>query len=192
MALPRKLKYLNMFNDGLSYMGVVESVTLPKLTRKLENYRGGGMNGAAAIDLGLDDDALTVEWSVGGLPDVALWTQYAAPGADAVPLRFAGSYQRDDTGEIVAVEVVMRGRHKEIDGGENKQGENTSTKLSTVCTYLFPETPVRVSGFKRVIDEQAWLISKVTHNLNNNGFTTGLELEVKLSDVEYSSEENGE
>lgn len=102
MALPRKLKYLNMFNDGLSYMGVVESVTLPKLTRKLENYRGGGMNGAAAIDLGLDDDALTVEWSVGGLPDVALWAQYAAPGADAVPLRFAGSYQRDDTGEIVA------------------------------------------------------------------------------------------
>ncbi|ENT9616309.1 phage major tail tube protein, partial [Salmonella enterica] len=89
----------------------------------------------AAIDLGLDDDALTVEWSVGGLPDVALWAQYAAPGADAVPLRFAGSYQRDDTGEIVAVEVVMRGRHKEIDGGENKQGENTSTKLSTVCTY---------------------------------------------------------
>lgn len=89
MALPRKLKYLNMFNDGLSYMGVVESVTLPKLTRKLENYRGGGMNGAAPIDLGLDDDALTVEWSVGGLPDVALWAQYAAPGADAVPLRFA-------------------------------------------------------------------------------------------------------
>ncbi|WP_406741001.1 phage major tail tube protein, partial [Klebsiella aerogenes] len=58
--------------------------------------------GAAAIDLGLDDDALTVEWSVGGLPDVALFAQYAAPGADAVPLRFAGSYQRDDTGDIVA------------------------------------------------------------------------------------------
>ena len=47
MALPRKLKYLNLFNDGLSYMGVVQSVTLPKLTRKLENYRGGGMNGSA-------------------------------------------------------------------------------------------------------------------------------------------------
>jgi phage protein D len=46
-----------------------------------------------------------------------------------------------------------------------------------------------VSGFKRVIDEQAWLISKVTHNLNNNGFTTGLELEVKLSDVVYSADE---
>ena len=68
MALPRKLKYLNLFNDGLSYMGVVSSVTLPKLTRKLENYRGGGMNGAAPVDMGLDDDALSVEWTIGGFP----------------------------------------------------------------------------------------------------------------------------
>ncbi|MBD7866964.1 phage major tail tube protein, partial [Klebsiella pneumoniae] len=35
MAMPRKLKYLNTFLDGVSYLGVIESVTLPKLTRKL-------------------------------------------------------------------------------------------------------------------------------------------------------------
>ncbi|EKH9647154.1 phage late control D family protein, partial [Salmonella enterica] len=40
--------------------------------------------------------------------------------------------------------------------------------------------------------EQSWLISKVIHNLNNSGFTTGLELEVKLSDVEYSAESDDE
>ena len=135
MALPRKLKYLNMFNDGLSYMGVVESVTLPKLTRKLEKYRGGGMPGSVSIDLGLDDDALSLEWTLGGLPDVALWAQYASPGADSVPLRFTGSFQRDDTGAISAVEVVMRGRHKEYDGGENKQGESGTTKIATECSY---------------------------------------------------------
>lgn len=89
MALPRKLKYLNLFNDGLSYMGVVSSVTLPKLTRKLENYRGGGMNGAAPVDMGLDDDALSVEWTIGGFPDDQLWAQYAAASAASVPLRFA-------------------------------------------------------------------------------------------------------
>ena len=72
MALPRKLKYLNMFNDGLSYMGVVESVTLPKLTRKLEKYRGGGMPGSVSVDLGLDDDALALEWTIGGLGTVCL------------------------------------------------------------------------------------------------------------------------
>lgn len=52
---------------------------------------------------------------------------------------------------------------------------------------LFPETPVAVNGFKRVIDEQAWIISRVVHNLSGNGHTTGLE--VKVSDVEYESEE---
>ena len=45
MAMPRKLKLMNVFLNGYSYQGVAKSVTLPKLTRKLENYRGAGMNG---------------------------------------------------------------------------------------------------------------------------------------------------
>lgn len=51
---------------------------------------------------------------------------------------------------------------------------------------LFPETPVVVSGFKSVIDQQKWIISKVAHRLNNSGYTTQLALEVLLSDVKYS------
>ena len=31
--------------------------------------------------------------------------------------------QRDDTGEVQAVELVVRGRHKEVDSGEWKTGE---------------------------------------------------------------------
>ncbi len=69
-------------------------------------------------------------------PDSVIWELYAATSADAVPIRFAGSYQRDDTGETVAVEVVMRGRQKEIDTGEGKQGEDTESKISVVCTYF--------------------------------------------------------
>ncbi|HEO8107653.1 phage major tail tube protein, partial [Yersinia enterocolitica] len=34
MALPRKLKLMNLFNDGRDYMGIVSAITLPKLTRK--------------------------------------------------------------------------------------------------------------------------------------------------------------
>ena len=52
---------------------------------------------------------------------------------------------------------------------------------------LYPETPVQVSGFKSVIDAQPWLISKVTHSLSNNGYTTQLDFEVLLNDVEYDS-----
>jgi P2 family phage contractile tail tube protein len=36
MALPRKLKHLNLFNDGNNYQGIVESLTLPKFGRKFE------------------------------------------------------------------------------------------------------------------------------------------------------------
>ncbi|EHU85180.1 gpFII [Escherichia coli DEC4A] len=36
MAMPRKLKLMNVFLNGYSYQGVAKSVTLPKLTRKLE------------------------------------------------------------------------------------------------------------------------------------------------------------
>jgi len=134
MALPKKLKLMNLFNDANSYQGVVSSITLPKLTRKLENYRGGGMNGSAQVDLGLDDDALSVEWAMGGIDERVL-SQWGSAKIAGVPLRFAGSYQSDDTGETVAVEIAMRGRHKEIDFGDAKQGEDTETKISTVCTY---------------------------------------------------------
>ncbi|CAM3863832.1 phage major tail tube protein [Rahnella victoriana] len=133
MALPKKLKYLNLFNDGNSYLGLVSSLTLPKLTRKLENYRGGGMSGSVAVDFGLDDDALTLEWSIGGLDELVL--QQWGSTSD-IPLRFAGSLQRDDTGDVSAVEVMMRGRHKEFDFGEYKQGEDTETKITTQCTYF--------------------------------------------------------
>lgn len=64
-----------------------------------------------------------------------------------------------------------------------------SLTLAMGRAELFPETPVRVSGFKAVIDAQPWLISKVTHSLNGSGYTTTLDFEVLLSDVEYDAED---
>lgn len=67
-----------------------------------------------------------------------------------------------------------------------------SISLAMGRADLYPETPVSVSGFKRVIDEQPWTITKVMHSLSNSGFTTALELEVRLNDVKYDSEEGVE
>ncbi|WP_435605886.1 phage major tail tube protein [Pseudomonas knackmussii] len=50
-------------------------------------------------------------------------------------LRFAGAYQRDDTGEVTAVEIVARGRYETIDPGDAKPGENTEHKFTMACTY---------------------------------------------------------
>ena len=45
MALAKKLKHFNLFNDSNLYGGIAKTVTLPKLGRKMEAYRGGGMDG---------------------------------------------------------------------------------------------------------------------------------------------------
>ena len=134
MALPKKLKHMNIFNDGNSHQGEAKSVTLPNLTRKLEAFRAAGMDGPVKADLGMGDDGIQLSYVLGGWSLIAL-RQYGAVRADGVMPRFMGSVQRDDTGEISAVEVVVRGRHEEIDGGDSTPGEDTEHTITTACTY---------------------------------------------------------
>ncbi|HFL2042464.1 TPA: phage major tail tube protein, partial [Stenotrophomonas maltophilia] len=114
MSLPSKLKNLNLFNDGASYLGQVVEVKLPTLTRKMEEFRAGGMVGPIDIDLG--QEKIELEWKCGGLMRDVL-RQYGAVRHNAVQLRFAGAYQREDSAEVDSVEIVVRGRHTEIDAG---------------------------------------------------------------------------
>lgn len=134
MALPRKLKNMNLFNDANSYLGVSKSVTLPPLARKMEAYRGGGMNGPVKADLGMSDDGIQFEWKLGGL-DLIVLKQFGAVKADGVPLRWAGAYQQDDTGEVTAVEIVVRGRHETIEMGDAEPGEDSEHSVTTTCSY---------------------------------------------------------
>ncbi|CAM6561936.1 hypothetical protein ESCOCK354M_20300 [Escherichia coli] len=67
MAVPKHLRFFTLFVDGENEVGKVTSVTPPKLTRKTDSYRGGGMMGAVSIDLGLDDSALDASF-VTGIP----------------------------------------------------------------------------------------------------------------------------
>ena len=134
MAMPRKLKNFNIFNDANSYQGIVKNITLPTLARKMEAYRGGGMNGPVKADMGLSDDGIQVEWTLGGWDLLAI-RQWGATSASAVALRFTGAVQQDDTGATPAVEVVMRGRHEEIDFGSAEPGGDTEHSITTTCTY---------------------------------------------------------
>ncbi|AKA47537.1 TPA: phage late control D family protein [Haemophilus influenzae] len=49
---------------------------------------------------------------------------------------------------------------------------------------LIPETPIELSGFKAEIDATNWLITKVTHNLSDGGFTSHIECELKVEEDE--------
>uniref|UniRef100_UPI001B8B8158 phage major tail tube protein n=1 Tax=Collimonas silvisoli TaxID=2825884 RepID=UPI001B8B8158 len=70
----------------------------------------------------------------GGLILEAL-LQYGARSHNATQLRFSGAYESDDDGTVSAVEVVVRGRHKEVDMGSAKSGDDTKQKYTTTCSY---------------------------------------------------------
>ncbi|WP_427925600.1 phage major tail tube protein, partial [Stenotrophomonas maltophilia] len=50
MAIPHKLRLFSCFVNGDNYLGKVTSFTRPKLSRKVEDYQGGGMLGAVGVD----------------------------------------------------------------------------------------------------------------------------------------------
>jgi len=130
--LPSVLKNFNLFNDAKSYMGIAEEIKLPKLSRKMEDLRAGGMNGPVAIDLG--QEKLEAEFTCAGFMS-QVFEQYGTTKADGVMLRFAGAYQRDDTAAVQAVEVVMRGRYQEIDMGNAKAGDKGALNVKAALAY---------------------------------------------------------
>lgn len=132
MALPNQLKNMNVFADGNSLMGEIEEVTLPKLNRKTEDFQGGGMVAPVAIDLG--QEKMEMELSCGGWLKDAI-TQYGIAKASGAMWRFAGAHQRDDIGDVMAVEIIARGRFVEIDRGKAKVGGKSESKMKAALTY---------------------------------------------------------
>ncbi|MDR6469545.1 P2 family phage contractile tail tube protein [Paraburkholderia graminis] len=132
MALPKKLKNFNLFQNGENFAGQIAEVTPPKLTRKMEAYRGGGMNGPIDIDQG--QEGIVLEWTAGGFMR-SVCAQYGITKHDGVQLRFAGGYRAEDSTKHDSIEIVVRGRHKELDFGNGKPGDDTAFKVSTTCSY---------------------------------------------------------
>ncbi|MFC4593753.1 phage major tail tube protein [Sphingobium tyrosinilyticum] len=132
MGLPRTLKNMILFNEGQAYLGEVNSVSLPTLTRKMEEWRGGGMGGTISLDMGME--AMEVSFTAGGpLRDVL--RQWGTPTVDGVYLRFSGAYQKDDSAAVDNVEVIVRGRHSEIEMGDQEVGEPGEFTATVALAY---------------------------------------------------------
>jgi len=134
MALPKKLKNFNAFIEGEGYAGRATEMVLPKLVRKMEEYRAGGMNGPVDIDMGqekMEAEITLAEYSR------KLLEKYGVTSADGVQMRFRGAAVSDGAGsETDAIEVIMRGRMREIDLGTAKAGEDAPMKLSASLSYF--------------------------------------------------------
>lgn len=56
-----------------------------------------------------------------------------------------------------------------------------SLQLAEGRADLYTEMPVKVTGFKQQIDDAEWVITTLTHTVSSDGgFTTSIELEVKI------------
>lgn len=132
MGLPRKIKNFATFVDGVSYLGEMPEVRLPKLVRKMDDYRSGGMNAPVKADFGMD--GMDAELKVAGYMS-DLFKSWGALRHDAVLLRFTGALQADDTEGVDALEIVMRGRFSEIDPGSAKAGDGTELTFKAELSY---------------------------------------------------------
>lgn len=134
MGLPYILKNMNMFLNGAGYVGQIAEVTLPPLVRKMEGYRGGGMDGPVKVDMGLSDDGIVFEWKPGGFL-VEAYQGFGAVTHDAEMIRWVGAYQDDGAGLYKTVEVTTRGRHEEITPGTAKPSEKGEETIKTTASY---------------------------------------------------------
>ncbi len=132
MGMPRTLKDMMLFNEGLAYLGEVSAVTLPTLTRKMEEWRGGGMGGPVEMDMG--SEAMELQSTFGG-PMRDILRQYGVTTVDGVYLRFVGAYQQEETGAVDTIEVIIRGRHKEIEMGDQEVGEAGEFSVTSSVAY---------------------------------------------------------
>ena len=133
MRLPAKLKNWDVHIDGESYAGVAGEMALPKIAEKVEQWRGAGM--LAEVDIGMGLEKLEMESKYGGLV-LGILRQFGAIGLGGVMIRFNGAYQDDYTGNVLAAELVVRGKHVEIDPGTAKAGDNTEWTVKSTLTYL--------------------------------------------------------
>ncbi len=132
--IPQILKNFNVFIDGFSLVGEAEEITLPKLSRVTEDFRGGGMQGPIELDLG--NDKLELELTLKGWNKEVL-KQYGAFSADGVALRFRGAVRSDaNEAQTDAIEIAIRGRLKELDFGSAKPGESNTLKVMIPLTYF--------------------------------------------------------
>lgn len=132
MGLPRKLKNLNAFVDGASYLGTVAQFEQPALAIATEEWRGGGMVGPVQIDMGLN--AMEAKLTMGG-HTVELIRKFGTTRVDGLRVRLVGAYQADDGSAAQAVECFIGGRFSEIGFGTDKPGEDTEHEYTVPLAY---------------------------------------------------------
>ena len=147
------LKNFNLFVDGRGYAGKADQVTPPKLTIKTEDFRGGGMDVPASIDMGMEKLEMNfalVEYD----PDVL--KQFGLVSGNNVQISLRGALV-DDRNTTPMV-ISLRGMFTEVDMGDFKAGDLSTLKCTVACRYYSLEI-----GGQRIIEID---VDNMVRNIN--------------------------
>lgn len=130
--IPRVLKNFSLFVDGRGLAGTVSTLTLPTITTKMEEFRGGGMDAPVEIDMGME--ILETSFELFDYEENVL-SLYGLANGSATQVTARGALRRDGDAAVPMV-VNMTGVIKEMDPGDWQAGEQTSMTCSMALRYL--------------------------------------------------------
>jgi len=127
--LPRILKAFNLYHDGISYAGRVDSYTPPTLAFATEEHRAGGMDSPVEIEMGMELMTSTLVISDYDSRLISLL------GKPEVPLVARGAVQAQG-GRPEPVVINMRGMLKSAELGEWTMGTKSTQTFTFSHTYF--------------------------------------------------------
>ena len=159
--IPKVLKNFYLFitqgSLGGMYAGLVEELTLPKLSLKMDEYRNGGMD--TSIDLEMGMDKLECDFTLSQYDTDILQMFGLRDGAQA-QLKFLGGLDGEGSADnVVQVEVLANGALKDLDLGSWKAGEKSTLKSSVTLRYYklsvggSPQVEIDVPNMVRKIND---------------------------------------
>lgn len=129
--IPQTLVNMNLFIDGKGFAGLATEVNLPKLKRKTDEHRAGGMDGPVKMGMGME--LLEASFTLSGVSTDAL-VFFGLADDTTFNGNFRGAF-KNLKGEVVPVIATFRGMLEEIDPGSWKAGDKAETKFNTALTY---------------------------------------------------------
>jgi uncharacterized protein len=128
--IPRKLTNFNLFVEKKGFAGLVTEVSLPKITHKMMDHRGGGMIGTIRYQMGIEPMEATFKLaSYEPGPFKLMGFRRGGP----LSLQLIGTQQY--YGDVLSMEAIIRGMISEMDPGTIKIGDDTSLSFKMDVEY---------------------------------------------------------
>jgi len=125
------LKNFNLFVDGRGHAGQIEEYSPPTLTIATEDFRAGGMDAPAPIDMGME--ALETSFRLRSF-DADVLAQFGVAEGAWVGFTARGALENHD-GTVKAIVHTMRGRITSLEQGTWSGGQPTSLGVTMKLIY---------------------------------------------------------